>query len=403
MTAFSHSADRPSGRSRSSEEQPDGTRRPLYQAATRQPASRESAGHAGLWFDKFCDRWRTPDEGADSWDLSGDKNERKSRKLTWIEQVTDCPVGEQDQLDTHALRLTRLVERCGGRIAVFVTESRFVTGLGRSHPVENGFAWHPTLGTPYLPGSSIKGLVLAWAREQAAPRPDCEALARVFGEPGHTGGVCFLDAVPIAPVRLAADVMTPHYGGWGEEDPPGDWRSPNPIPFLITAVDTAFLFGVVPARSTVSGAPGKDLDNVSEWLCAALEWSGGGAKTALGYGRFRKHIDQTGQLRKRLQDEDRQRRRDREQREAMKSPEGRWRLKLEGLSEDQLLDQVRIHLEKEPLEDPRERRVFARAIPGTLVELWRRGDKRDRQTSVGKKKLKERARQIRRALAETDS
>jgi CRISPR-associated protein Cmr6 len=34
--------------------------------------------------------------------------------------------------------------------------------LGNPHPVEKGFLWHPTLGTPSLPGSGVKGLVRAW-------------------------------------------------------------------------------------------------------------------------------------------------------------------------------------------------------------------------------------------------
>ncbi len=34
----------------------------------------------------------------------------------------------------------RLVDRRAGRAAMFVTESRFVTEPGRSHPVENGCA-----------------------------------------------------------------------------------------------------------------------------------------------------------------------------------------------------------------------------------------------------------------------
>src|ERR1035441_6966625 len=70
---------------------------------------------------------------------------------------------------------------------------------GRSHPVENGFVWHPTLGVPYLPGSSIKGLI---------GQPDRE---NVLGSKTRVGRVICLDAVPTCPVRLEADVMTPHY------------------------------------------------------------------------------------------------------------------------------------------------------------------------------------------------
>ena len=194
------------------------------------------------------------------------------------------------------MRLAALIESRGGRWEVFTSTSRFVTGLGLSHPVENGFAWHPALGTPYLPGSSVKGMVRAWAKLDAHPKPDCGLIERLLGAPDKVGSVCILDAVPIEPVQLVADVMTPHYAGWTEDDPPGDWRSPTPVPFLVTAAETPFLFGIVPRRA-VSGT---DLDAVIGWLRSAVSWAGGGAKTAVGYGRFRGDTGKTDDLRKRL-------------------------------------------------------------------------------------------------------
>ena len=245
--------------------------RPLYKAAVQQRVSRGPDGHAGLWFDKFCDRW------GDSWTMSGEQ------KLKWIGSLTKDKIGASEQIAECASRLRRLVKKRGGRFEVFTTESRFATGLGRSHPVENGFVWHPTLGTPYLPGSSVKGMVKAWAEMDAEPRPDTETRERLLGgEDGKAGSMCFLDAVPIAPVRLEADVMTPHYAGWDEKNPPGDWLSPNPIPFLTTAAGMSFLFGLVPCRGTTKD----DLDTVLDWLHSALAWAGAGAKTAIGYGRF---------------------------------------------------------------------------------------------------------------------
>lgn len=360
--------------------------RPLYQAVSQHQLSRGSNGHAGLWFDKFCDRW-VPEEG--SWTLPASASDQNA-KLSWIRTLTDGDgaVGERAQIEQHTMRLVRLVERRGGRSGVFKTESRLVTGLGRSHPVENGFAWHPTLGTPYLPGSSIKGLVRAWAREHAEHSSDPDIMERLFGGPGRAASICFLDAVPTAPARLEADVMTPHYAGWSEE-PPGDWLSPRPIPFLVTAAETPFLFGLIPTR-TVTNA---DLDTVFDWQRDALLWAGGGAKTAVGYGCFCHDEQQTHKWKQRVADEDRQRRAEQERREAMRSPEGRWRLEIRERSEAEILDLVRIHLEKEPLDDRSERKAFIDAVLSTgLVQHWRRGKPRDPMTGVGKKKLKERAR-----------
>ena len=326
-------------------------------------------------------------------------------KLDWIQTVANGePVGYREQIEEYAQRVARLVRRRGGRFGVFEAESRFVTGLGSSHPVENGFAWHPTLGTPFLPGSSVKGLVRAWARAEAEPRSDADTVHRLFGPSGSSelapgvGTMCFLDAIPLADVRLEADVMTPHYANWNRDDTPGDWRSPTPIPFLATAAKTRFLFGVVPR----SNAAKRYLESVFAWLNSALEWSGAGAKTAVGYGRFRRDREATLALEIRLDDEEREDREKRQRREALKSPEGRWRLKLDGLSETQVLEEVRVRLEKEPIADPMERKAFADAVWGTgWPRHWLKGGAATR-TTVGKKKLKQRARLVRAARADSD-
>lgn len=261
--------------------------RPLYFGT--ESAIRAADGHAGLWFDKFCDQWQVK---GSSWSMKGDSNS----KLRWINTVTDRTVGTQDQIDDYVSRLLRLVECRRGRWEVYSATSRFVTGLGRSHPVENGFAWHPTLGTPYLPGSSVKGLIHAWAKAETEGKLE---RAPLFGDVGVAGGVCVLDAVPTAPVQLTADVMTPHYAGWSPERPPGDWMPPAPIPYLVTEASTTFLFGFVPSGDTTQD----DLSTVADWLRDALEWAGAGAKTSVGYGRMKPEPD----IRKRLAQQEKER------------------------------------------------------------------------------------------------
>ncbi len=296
--------------------------RPLYAGAARKPEKRPPGGHAGLWFDKFCNQWNV--QGS-SWSMGSrtdhdegpskrrEDGRNRSPKLAWIDTVTDSRIGAEPQIGEFASRMVTLIERRGGRFAVFTSESRFVTGLGRSHPVENGFAWHPTLGTPCLPGSSIKGMVRAWTKRDADPPVPSGVVKRLLGGPGSAGGISFLDAVPVAPVQLESDVMTPHHAGWTEQEPPGDWRSPVPVPFLVTASGTALLFGIVP-RGAVAG---EDLDDVMAWLCLALAWCGSGAKTAVGYGRFQRDDAKTNDLKRRLQDREReQQERTRKQREA---------------------------------------------------------------------------------------
>jgi CRISPR-associated protein Cmr6 len=352
--------------------------RPLYKSS--QDAPFDPDGHRGLWFDKFFDQWP---RGNDRWALKAD-DASTNPKLTWLRSLCKNPAGAKQPLNEAVNRVVRLVgER--GRIAVFSTQSRFVTGLGRANPVENGFAWHPTLGTPYLPGSSIKGLVRAWARSCGC-EDECERLLGSAKE-HHAGIVAFLDAIPTGPVKLEVDVLTPHYANWTTGNPPGDWRSPIPIPFLVTAKGESFLFSLIGC-----GATPKELETVEGWLHEALAWEGGGAKTAVGYGRFELHEGQTNERRGWLEAE----RQKRERARVMSTPEGRWRLRVEEWSEGELLNAIRVNLGNGELTDPVERAAFVSAVRTLRAEwlaAWRKGNSIG-NINMGPKKLKERARLI---------
>ena len=257
------------------------------------------------------------------------------------------------------------------------------------------------MGTPFLPGSSIKGLVRAWAELEAGPSPDPGTRKCLLGDAGHAGRVAFLDAVPIRPVWLEADVMTPHYAGWSLDEPPGDWRSPTPIPFLVTAAGAPFLFGIIPCHRSVSDG---DLIAVWDWLSSALEWTGSGAKTAIGYGRFVIDEQQTTEWEKRLSEDERSRREEQRRQDALATPAGRWSLEIEGKSEQAVLDLVRINLEEGQLEDPVERRAFAEAVIsmyGDWVVGWRNRRKQDPRTSHGNRRVQVLVRLLGSVLAET--
>ncbi len=276
--------NRPSG---SHQYPPPSGKRPLYAAVASATLVSATTGNAGLWYDKFCDRWKPDWTG-----FAGD-----SGKRDWIAQIANIDAGNSQKkvgysaLMTEAVkRLEDLVEAQAGCSFRRTTAWRFVTGLGRNHPVENGFAWRHDLGTPYIAGSSLKGLARAYARDWASL--DDETLERTFGprpEAGLAiGSVVFLDALPIEPVALDADVMTPHYGPWyrGENNAvPADWHSPTPIPFLTVAPGQTFVFAMLP-RNRSNQRDQEDCKMVADLLNEALETLGAGAKTAVGYGQF---------------------------------------------------------------------------------------------------------------------
>ncbi|TVR83511.1 MAG: type III-B CRISPR module RAMP protein Cmr6 [Rhodospirillales bacterium] len=252
-------------------------RRPLYAESTGARLILTRIGNTGLWYDKFCDRWNQ------DWNGLGD-----SGKRDWIAGIANLDgtaakrVGDAELLREMAQRQRDLASARKGQCFRLATVWRFASGLGRSHPVENGFAWHHGLGAPYLPGSSVKGVARSWAAWKAFRDID-----RVFGpEPKaglHAGSVIFIDALPVDPVALDADVMTPHYGPWYQEGKvPGDWHSPTPIPFLTVAADQTFQFTLLPRTP----ADGSDCEVAAELLREALNNLGAGAKTAVGYGQF---------------------------------------------------------------------------------------------------------------------
>ena len=258
-----------------------------------QSSATPQTAHAGLWFDRFYNRYDA--------DCSVPKND--SGKLAWIQSVCASPVGDQAILETHRKRQEVLALSLDGKAFSMETNWHFVTGMGNNHPVENGFAWHPTLGVPYLTGAAVKGILRAWCEVWALDTVDAATCLTWFGPSakdlkggmdGATGGLIFFDAIPTGQVRLKPDVMTPHYGKWyanGDTDPmnpevtPADWHDPVPVPFLVVDKGQTFQFAIAPRAGSETGLD--DVKQAKELLIEALQWVGAGAKTSAGYGRMR--------------------------------------------------------------------------------------------------------------------
>lgn len=254
----------------------------------------EDAGNQGLWYSRFFNHyaadWTIPDDG----------------KRQWVSENAKT-TGQREILQATAIRHLSLITALNGRGAVFGTDWHFATGLGLPHPVENGLAWHHTLGVPYLAGSGVKGLVKAWVEvwdEALDEEKKQRRLVEWFGDLQQAGHFRFFDALPIEPVTLAADVMTPHMAKWYEKggeigdwkkEPdkvPADWHAPVPVPFLVVK-NARLLFGIAPRRPEFAG----ELPQVFDALKQALDWLGAGAKTAAGYGRMVEHDGATTHLR----------------------------------------------------------------------------------------------------------
>lgn len=166
-------------------------------------------------------------------------------------------------------------------------EGRLLIGLAGGGALETGCAVSQTYGVPYIPGSSVKGVVRGCAKRVL--KENRGALNEIFGaeasdaeKGGRSGIVTFHDAwwVPqSAPENkpFAEDVVTPHHSSYYGSD--GVTRATDldsPIPNSMIGVRGAFHF---------------TLEGPAEWskvaralLEQSLSRRGIGAKTRAGYG-----------------------------------------------------------------------------------------------------------------------
>ena len=271
---------------------------PLYSGIDI-PLKKPEEAHSGLWFDRFFNRyeanWTFRKEGAES---------DTPAKAEWIKSMSGT-VGNSVKLEGFIKRQYSLVKHLQGSSQRYKTDWHFVTGMGNSHPVENGFSWHPTLGVPYIAGSAVKGLVRAWVELNEDKLADPDRAARLkswFGTETkadvaeQAGDFIFFDAIPAQRPSLIADIMTPHMGKWysdGDENRdlkpealPADWHKLIPVTFL--AVKQAqFIFSIAPRKVQQQ----TQLTEVFKALEQALEWLGAGAKTGAGYGYMTQNGD----------------------------------------------------------------------------------------------------------------
>ena len=212
-------------------------------------------------------------------------------------------------------------------------EAPFVSGLGSGHPTETGMILDRNSGLPYIPASSVKGVLrMACALMLAEKFPnlikeqngelvirDTEPiLCRYFGDTDTQspdtvrGQLVFLDAFPETIPQLSLDIMNPHFGKYYKGSaPPVETESPIPVKFLAVARSTTFVFrGLVSVltqvkKDTEVNRPftADDAENIRDIYRIACTELGFGGKTGIGYGRFSLPVETAGdEWERRLQD-----------------------------------------------------------------------------------------------------
>lgn len=146
-------------------------------------------------------------------------------------------------------------------------------------------ALHPVYGVPYVPASSIKGIVRAWARQHKAQ----DDIHNLFGflkqdaspddlKQASLGKVQILDAFPTNPC-LSLDVATPQWNWKGKQVEYG----PSPH-YMMSLENVTLKIGLV---KTGLGSEA-DVKRAKKWLETALLQEGLGSRISAGYGQANK-------------------------------------------------------------------------------------------------------------------
>lgn len=288
---------------------------PIYQSDSHNELPPMTQANKGLRFERFFNEYQLTETNI---------KPKDDAKKEFLKKFTETPCGNSQAIEQATLRQLALAKSQNGDGKIYQLDGNFVTGMGNSHPVENGFSWHYTLGTPYLSGSMVKGLVRALIEQYYQGEDKTDVIYQWFGSEDRTvdksdnkdaqkntrdsqaGELIFFDAIPTSAPTLGVDIMTPHMKDWyakgsevcdvnsDSDKIPADWHDPTPIPFLaVKKAEFLFSIGKRPNSNV-------DIDAVFECLDNALTYLGAGAKTQTGYGYMSFDEKATNDLRERL-------------------------------------------------------------------------------------------------------
>jgi len=141
--------------------------------------------------------------------------------------------------------------------------------------------FHPVYGVPYIPSSSLKGALLAQAKQyERKGEISLDEVKRILGDiKTGIGTVQILDAFPTEPC-LSVDMANPQWS-WKENQ-----VQYNPVPHpLLSMEEPEILIGLVStSRGRYQEQKNHDLQTVKGWLKQALN-AGIGSRVSAGYGR----------------------------------------------------------------------------------------------------------------------
>ncbi len=253
--------------------------------------------HPGLWLDRYIAEIPKPSKERHDQNEHGTPKDRLIREVLTLSEA----LKSHNEYENYYRRYLQALESWPAPVltALGETQSRLVVGLGSSAVLENSITLHRTYGVPYIPGSALKGLASSYAAEYLADErwqrsfKDGETSRGllqklIFGDTRESGLVIFFDALPLPNEwELNRDITTVHHPGYyrGEGQPPADWDSPTPIPYLTAKGTFHFALGISPVAEESQENAQALIEIAAELLRRALQNAGVGAKTSVGYGR----------------------------------------------------------------------------------------------------------------------
>lgn len=253
-----------------------------HERQRRQPDEKSTVQmHPGLWLDKYIEKQERDDVGV---------------RAQLVREV--ATIAEPAIYKPFYDRWRKLLSEQGAKVREAHARGRMIVGLGSESVLETSIALHRTYGLPYIPGSSLKGLVSSYVRNYLGDEwqegNESKAFNILFGDTKGAGYITFFDALYIPGTgggvqkkALYPDIITVHhqqyYQRGGNITPPADWDSPIPVPFLSA---TGHYLVALAAPDLEPALKPIWIDKTFGILGRALRDIGIGAKTSSGYGRM---------------------------------------------------------------------------------------------------------------------
>lgn len=260
--------------------------RPLYRGSR--------SIHPGLMIQRGLEYFEGDADRQNCEDNQG--NRKKTLKQQHIEGICALPVNDIYR-NAYQRWLAATADEMRFRSLIVAIDGRLLIGLNGGGALETGCAISHSYGVPFLPGSSIKGIVQHHVRGTVFGKEHRDVCDDLFGagpseadadqatDQGLAGLVSFHDAwwVPGSAPKpqvdrpFAQEVVTTHHPGYYQHEgrfAASDFDSP--IPNAQVGVHGSFLI-------TLEGDPAWT-ELTEQMLIATLAERGIGAKTRAGYG-----------------------------------------------------------------------------------------------------------------------